>query len=195
MKRMMVWVGLPWMLGLFLATYFGNPLENSLTLCLLPVAWMLLGAVCILCKIKVKQVLCIGISFTAAFCSVICYTLFAYFSVMQHDGTADTFSGKVTSVVTYNNDWASYQVKGKFSDGTKAKILVFTEDVGAEYGDVLDIAESFSVPESSYLWDGTSYYRAKGIFLETSYDSFVTCTHTENGKLVRVLEKYRERIT
>lgn len=194
MKRKLVWVGLSWFAGLCAATAFGSPLESTLTLCLLPAAWLLLGAVRLWKRIRTSEMLTIGISYTAAFCAVLLYTLVAYTPAMALDGTATTFSGKVTQVTIYDNDRAAYQVKGEFADGTDAKILVYTSDVGAEYGDILDVAGIFTVPEDTYLWSGESYYRAKGIFLEASDDAYVVCTETDSGGLVRTLQAYRERI-
>ena len=60
---------------------------------------------------------------------------------------------------------------------------------------MLDVAGGFSALENSYLWNGESYYRAKGIFLQANNDAFVSCTPTENGKLVRALQQYRDRIS
>lgn len=107
----------------------------------------------------------------------------------------NNLSGRVTTVTTYDNDRASYQLKGQFRDGKKAKILVYTDDVDAQYGDTLDVAGTFSVPSDSYLWNTGSYYKAKGIFLQADTKDYISCTHTENGKLIRALQAYRSRIS
>ena len=60
---------------------------------------------------------------------------------------------------------------------------------------MLDVAGGFSALENSYLWNGESYYRAKEIFLQANNDAVVSCTPTENGKLVRALQQYRDRIS
>ena len=191
MRRTMVWIGIPWLAGLFL----GATCRTSVTMCLLPAAFMLLGAFRLFRRITTGQALCIGISLTAAVGAVMAYSALVYAPVAAHDGTMATFSGKVASVTVYDNDRASYQVKGEFADGTSAKILVYTSDLGARYGDQLDVAGEFSTPEVNYLWDSKAYYQAKGIFLEASSDAFVQCTPTENGKLIRMLQAYRERIS
>ncbi len=195
MKQKLVWVGVPWLLGLFFATMFGNPLESTWTCSLLLAAWLLLGAVRLRFRVQMRKILCVGLSFTAAFAAVLFYTVMVYQPVMEYDGVAATFSGKVVSVSNYDNDWAAYQVKGTFADGTKATIRIRTTEVGAEYGDRLDIAGQFEAPEDQYLWNNQSYYWAKGIFLEVESDAYVVCTHTTDGTVMRWLQRYRERIS
>lgn len=191
MRRKMVWIGIPWLVGLFLAT----TCRTTVMMCLLLAALMLLGAFRLFRRVTTGQALCVGLSLTAAVGAVLAYTALIYTPIMEYDGEFATFSGKVTSAIVYDNDRASYQVKGTFADGTFAKILVYTNDIGARYGDVLNVAGGFSVPEDDYLWRSSIYYRAKGIFLETNSDAFVQCMPTENGKLIRDLQYYQERIS
>lgn len=191
MKRKMVWFGIPWLAGLFLAT----ACQTSVTVSLLLAAFLLLGAFRLYRRITTGQLLCVGLSAAAAVGAVLLYTTVVYQPLLRSAGTITTFSGRVFAAKVYDNDRASYQVKGTFADGRRAKILVYTDDVGARYGDVLDVAGGFSALENSYLWNRESYYRAKGIFLQANNDAFVFCTPTENGKLVRALQQYRDRIS
>lgn len=191
MKRKMVWLGIPWLAGLFLAT----ACQTSVTVSLLLAAFLLLGAFRLYRRITTGQLLCVGLSAAAAVGTVLLYTTAVYQPLLRSAGTITTFSGRVFAAKVYDNDRASYQVKGTFADGRRAKILVYTDDVGARYGDMLDVAGGFSALENSYFWNGESYYRAKGIFLQANNDAFVSCTPTENGKLVRALQQYRDRIS
>lgn len=191
MKRKMVWIGIPWLLGLFLAV----SCQLSVVMCLLPAAWMLLGAFRLFRQIPAKEALCAGGAMGLAVGAVLLYTALVCQPVMEYDGKITTFSGSVTQVTEYDGDRAQYQVKGAFADGTRAKVLVYTDDLGAQYGDMLQIAGPFSVPEDSYLWNGASYYRSKGIFLQADSDASVRLTPTDHGKLVRWLHAYRERIS
>lgn len=191
MKRKMVWFGIPWLAGLFLAT----ACQTSVTVSLLLAAFLLLGAFRLYRRITTGQLLCVGLSAAAAIGAVLLHTTAVYQPLLRSAGTITTFSGRVFAAKVYDNDRASYQVKGTFADGRRAKILVYTDDVGARYGDMLDVAGGFSALENSYLWNGESYYRAKGIFLQANNDAFVSCTPTENGKLVRALQQYRDRIS
>ena len=191
MKRKMVWFGIPWLAGLFLAT----ACQTSVTVSLLLAAFLLLGAFRLYRRITTGQLLCVGLSAAAAAGAVLLYTTAVYQPLLRSAGTITTFSGRVFAAKVYDNDRASYQVKGTFADGRRAKILVYTDDVGARYGDMLDVAGGFSALENSYLWNGESYYRAKEIFLQANNDAFVSCTPTENGKLVRALQQYRDRIS
>ena len=183
MKRKMVWIGIPWLLGLFLAV----SCQLSVVMCLLPAAWMLLGAFRLFRQIPAKEALCAGGAMGLAVGAVLLYTALVCQPVMEYDGKITTFSGSVTQVTEYDGDRAQYQVKGAFADGTRAKVLVYTDDLGAQYGDMLQIAGPFSVPEDSYLWNGASYYRSKGIFLQADSDASVRLTPTDHGKLVRWL--------
>lgn len=191
MKRKMVWLGIPWLIGL----YFAATCQISVTTSLLLAAFLLLGAFRLYRRITTAQMLTAGLSAAAAVGAVLLYTTMVYQPLLAHAGTITTFSGRVTTVTTYDNDRASYQLKGQFRDGKKAKILVYTDDVGAQYGDTLDVAGTFSVPSDSYLWNTGSYYKAKGIFLQADTKDYISCTHTENGKLVRALQAYRSRIS
>ena len=185
MKRKMVWFGIPWLAGLFLAT----ACQTSVTVSLLLAAFLLLGAFRLYPSITTGQLLCVGLSAAAAVGAVLLYTTAVYQPLLRSAGTITTFSGRVFAAKVYDNDRASYQVKGTFADGRRAKILVYTDDVGARYGDMLDVAGGFSALENSYFWNGESYYRAKEIFLQANNDAFVSCTPTENGKLVRALQQ------
>ena len=191
MKRKMVWLGIPWLIGL----YFAATCQISVTTSLLLAAFLLLGAFRLYRRITTAQMLTAGLSAAAAVGAVLLYTTMVYQPLLAHAGTITTFSGRVTTVTTYDNDRASYQLKGQFRDGKKAKILVYTDDVDAQYGDTLDVAGTFSVPSDSYLWNTGSYYKAKGIFLQADTKDYISCTHTENGKLIRALQAYRSRIS
>ena len=58
MKRKMVWFGIPWLAGLFLAT----ACQTSVTVSLLLAAFLLLGAFRLYRRITTGQLLCVGLS-------------------------------------------------------------------------------------------------------------------------------------
>ena len=62
MKRKMVWFGIPWLAGLFLAT----ACQTSVTVSLLLAAFLLLGAFRLYRRITTGQLLCVGLSAAAA---------------------------------------------------------------------------------------------------------------------------------
>ena len=191
MKRKMVWIGVPWLLTLYLTT----ACRISVSMCLLPAVFMLLGAFRLFRRISTAQLLCILVSVCLAFGSVLLYRGVVMKPVLAHDGTYGTFSGKVISCTAYDGDKASYQVKGSFGDGASGKLLVYTDDLGADYGDTLEIAGGFSALSGNALWNGTAYYQAKGIFLEVSADAYVRCVPTDHAKTVRMLRQYRAKIS
>ena len=122
MKRKMVWFGIPWLAGLFLAT----ACQTSVTVSLLLAAFLLLGAFRLYRRITTGQLLCVGLSAAAAIGAVLLHTTAVYQPLLRSAGTITTFSGRVFAAKVYDNDRASYQVKGTFADGRRAKILVYT---------------------------------------------------------------------
>ena len=92
MKRKMVWIGIPWLLGLFLAV----SCQLSVVMCLLPAAWMLLGAFRLFRQIPAKEALCAGGAMGLAVGMVLLYTALVCQPVMEYDGKITTFSGSVT---------------------------------------------------------------------------------------------------
>ena len=122
------------------------------------------------------------------------YTKLVYDPVISYAGQETTFTGIVTHQTIFNNDKASYQVKGTFPDGTSATILCYTNDYGCNYGDILTLSGTMEIPSSNYLFDGTAYYKAKSIFLQASSDAIVTHTPTAGYSLHRSIEQLRERL-
>ena len=97
------------------------------------------------------------------------YTKLVYDPVISYAGQETTFTGIVTHQTIFNNDKASYQVKGTFPDGTSATILCYTNDYGCNYGDILTLSGTMEIPSSNYLFDGTAYYKAKSIFSASKF--------------------------
>lgn len=122
------------------------------------------------------------------------YTKLVYDPVISYAGQETTFTGIVTHQTIFNNDKASYQVKGTFPDGTSATILCYTNDYGCNYGDILTLSGTMEIPSSNYLFDGTAYYKANSIFLQANSDTIVTHTPTADYPLHRCTEQLRERL-
>lgn len=186
----MVWVGLPWLVGLWMAAAF----PESVTVYLL-LAALLLGAFRLFRRIDTKQLLCAGTSFALAVTAFLLYTDAVYRPVVQHAGEQATFLGRVTAVREYDGGLAQVQLRGRFSDGVRAKILVFGDACGARLGDDMEVCGTFSQPEDSYLWHSGDNYRSQSIFLEVEKDAEVTLLPAERWKLLRMLQAYRERIS
>ena len=91
MKRKMVWFGIPWLAGLFLAT----ACQTSVTVSLLLAAFLLLGAFRLYRRITTGQLLCVGLSAAAAAGAVLLYTTAVYQPLLRSAGTITTFSGRV----------------------------------------------------------------------------------------------------
>ena len=87
MKRKMVWFGVPWLAGLFLAT----ACQTSVTVSLLLAAFLLLGAFRLYRRITTGQLLCVGLSAAAAAGAVL--------HIPAHDQKAQ--AGFAESVYTY----------------------------------------------------------------------------------------------
>ena len=83
MKRKMVWFGIPWLAGLFLAT----ACQTSVTVSLLLAAFLLLGAFRLYRRITTGQLLCVGLSAAAAVGAVLLYTTAVYQPLLRSAGT------------------------------------------------------------------------------------------------------------
>lgn len=191
MKRKMLWIGIPWMIGLFAAAFF----PFSTRVCLLLVAFMLLGAFCLFRRIQVRQCIFLEAILLLGMVTVQFYTNAYYEPVIRHNTQNEHFYGYVTHIREYDENLAQYQLKGTFSDGTSAKVLVFTDDCDARLGDNISVDGAFRQIEDSWFWDSETFYRSQKIFLEAESDAIVHCIPTERWKLVRNLHDYREQIS
>ncbi len=186
----MVWFGMPWLAGLWLAAVF----PESVTVYLLPAA-LLLGAFRLFRRISTKQMLCTGISFLCAIGAFQLYTATVYRPVLQHAGQPEVFTGRITAVREYDGSMAQFELRGCFADGTHAKVLLFFDSCGAQLGDDMEISGIFTEPEDSYLWNSGSYYRSQSIFLGAQDDAEIRLMPADRWKLLRKMQAYRERIS
>ena len=81
MKRKMVWLGIPWLIGL----YFAATCQISVTTSLLLAAFLLLGAFRLYRRITTAQMLTAGLSAAAAVGAVLLYTTMVYQPLLAHD--------------------------------------------------------------------------------------------------------------
>ncbi len=190
LKRKLCWIGIPWLCSLALFEIF----HDYRALILLLAISALLIVASLLRKLPTRSTLCAIISMCLASLLISSYTVLKVDPVLAKTDALTTFSGTITEATAYNDTYAIYTVRGKFADGTRAKIIVTADDFGAEYGDTLDVAGSFIPFEDTYLYSSATYYRTKGIYLESSADAYVKYTPATSPSLMRTLNRYRERI-
>lgn len=190
MKRKMVIVGIFYILGLFFASFFSN--YSFLVIFLLSFcAFALMALIKVL---TLKAALTSAVSFLVGVFIYSGYTGNYYTPVVSLAGSSTSFTGMVTEANEYTNDYHSYILKGEFENGSKASVLCFTDSIDCIYGDEVKVTGTFSIPEKSYLYDSTEYYKGMSVFLqadpECTYESFYTSGHT----IVRKVQNYREII-
>ncbi len=191
MQRKMAWVGIPWLMGLWLSTSF----SSSVTMCLLPAALLLLGAFRLLRRISTRQLIVTAIPFFMSVGMVFLYTQHVYNPVMAHTGVPEVFVGRVVALREYDSGFAQYQMQGSFSDGITGKVLFYGDSLGAHLGDDMEVTGTFSQPEENFLWNGKAYYGSQSIFLEADEDATARCIPADRWILLRKLRAYRMYIS
>lgn len=184
----MVYIGAAYAAGLFFASSF----QPSSVWLLLVMAACSLILLALQQKLLWRAAVVLFLSFALGLGWYHGYTALHYTPVLQYAGTETTFTGKVTAQTIYDNDRAAYQLDGAFPDGTAAKLLCYTDDLGCRYGDLLTVEGMVEIPEDQYVFSAQSYYQAKGIFLQAANDAVVTLTQTEGYILRRTLQTERE---
>lgn len=123
------------------------------------------------------------------------YTHFYYDRIIVYDGQNGSFEGEVADVKYYSGDNALYTLKGKINGVQPAKINYYGNVLNADYGDIVRLEDcKFSVPESTYLFDSESYYKADGIFLDAGYCSSVSTEKMKRKIFRKALMSYREKM-
>ncbi len=190
LQRKLVWFGGAWLFGLFLCEIFQN---KKALLVMLAVVCLLAAAVAVK-RIPIRGAICATVAMALSVGTMAVYLAVAVQPVLAYDGETAHFSGKVQTAAVSSDTYARYQVKGKFADGTRATIYVIAEDIGAEYGDTLDVTGKFTSFSDSYLWSDAAYDRSRGIFLETEMGAEIECTPAEGFSITRGLQSYRTKI-
>ncbi len=188
MKRKMVIIGICYVLGLFFASFFVQLWMRIIVL--------LVGAGSIvLAMIHPKKRIAILTGIISCMTGALLYglyTLHVVQPILDFSGIETTFSGNVVSEAVYANELTSYTLNGQFSDGTKAKIAVLTDNLGCRYGDIIEVSGTFSEPENDFLYDSVRYNKGHSIFLQADAGCTYRVTLTDGHTLMRRIAEIRE---
>ena len=158
MKRPALYIGLPYIMGLLIAS----------RLDILSWSVILLTAFGI---ILYRRSVWKYVVLSTLSCLIACCCYWHHDSVTaqkQKDfaGLEIIFTGQVMQKTAYPSGNADYLLKGRINRGdTPANIELFIDDDSFNYGDILTISGRPERIESDYLFDNESYSRAKNVFL------------------------------
>ncbi len=158
MKRPALYIGLPYVLGLLIASRLDI---LSWSVILLTAFGMILYR-----RSVWKYVVLSTLSCLIACC---CYWHHDNMTALKQKdfaGLEIVFTGQIIEKTVYSSGNADYLLKGRIDRGdTPAKIELFIDDDSFSYGDVLKISGRPEQIASSYLFDSAAYARAKNLFL------------------------------
>ncbi|MBO5163521.1 MAG: ComEC/Rec2 family competence protein [Ruminococcus sp.] len=179
------------MFGLFFASFFFDKFGAVMTVC----AALLTAVYGIIKRFSRADHILIVFSFAAAVTVNRLYTELCYDKIVSYAGSCGSFCGEVTDYDIYDGDLASYVLKGKINDTQKAEITLLTNELDADYGDILSIEScNFKEFESDYLFDSKLWNKSRHIYLEADKIERLTVTKTDSAKLRRVLSDFREHM-
>lgn len=190
MKRKIVYVGIPYFIGLFLASFLDKNYDFSIML-------LILAGILVLkyvSKFTNKEIIVCAISFIIAFSWFRIYQGFTYEKVVSCTGEKVTFSGKISFITEYTGDKSCYLLKGKLNSRYNAKVLYYGDSVVIDRGDEIKIVGTVKRFENKYTFNAKDYYEAKGIFLQFDEVETVELTQNDDFSIINVILKYRENI-
>ena len=191
MKRKMIGAAAAYMAGLFFASFFTDPP-------VLMIFSLVIAAACISglhFGFKWKDIALMAVFFAASVGVYSAYTAVRYEPAVALNGSSGSFRGEVSDVQYYSGENASYTLSGRINGNIRAKVTYYSASVGAEKGDILDIGScTFQIPNSDFLFDSEKYYKSEGIFLTLQNAKDISVKHTESGKLIKAIDRYREKM-
>lgn len=174
--------------GLFFASFF----MGAIPLLLIFTAVLLIGK---FQKLKCADYILIAISFTAAVAVSSIYTRCHYDKIVAYDGKTGAFSGEVTDIRRFNGENALYILKGSLDDIKNVRISVYSDDINAEYGDIITLRNCvFSVIDGDYLSDSVNYYRSERIYLTAVNKGSAVVEHANSRRFKNAVIEYRDNM-
>ena len=185
MKRPALYIGIPYALGLLIASKFD----------ILSWGVILLTAFGILLYRRAvwKYVLLSTLS-----CLIACCHHEDVTGRRQADfaGREIVFSGQITEKTAYSSGYANYVLKGIIQEyDVSANIELFIEDDTLSYGDTVTVSGIPKLISSSYLFDSERYTSVKNIFLRFEADTeILEIQPLEKETLRSIIYHWRERM-
>lgn len=189
MKRKMIGMASTYLSGLFFASFFTDKYGTVVLL-------FFVALVFSIAKIKHfsrYDLYIIFFSFLTAFTVGTMYTLHCYYDVTDFAEQTGNFSGVVVDYQVYDGDRASYTIKGSINGLKKAKINLYTNELGADYGDTITLTDcTFKEFESDYLSDTKTWYKSQHIFLCVYKAEEIEIAHNNSALIKKLLMSFRE---
>ncbi|MBR4318774.1 MAG: ComEC/Rec2 family competence protein [Oscillospiraceae bacterium] len=190
MKRPALYIGLPYIIGLLIAS----------KLDILSWSVILLTAVgVILYRRSVwKYVVLSTLSCLIACCSYWHHTALTEEVQRNFIGQEILFTGQITEKTAYTSGNADYLLKGKINGSISANIELFIDDTSFNYGDSLTISGKPEKITSNYLFDGAGYSKAKNLFLcieKETEPEILEVKPLERQTLFSIVYNWRMRMT
>ncbi len=187
----MIGAAAAYMAGLFFALFF----HNVKIVIIFAAAAVILVPIFRRNGFRLRDFAVIAVFFAASFCAGKLYTQFYYNKIIEYDEQTGSFVGEITDIRYYSGDKALYTLKGKINGVQPAKVNYYGDVLNVDYGDIVRLDEcKFSAPESNYLFDTESYYKADGIFLNAGYCNNISTERMNRKIFKKALMSYRERM-
>ncbi len=190
MVRKMAYVGFSYLLGLLFASFFFfsvNVVLGAVFIAVPSLIWIFFD------KTRVTlYVCCICFGIGLLFYSY--YDRMIYSSIVKYNDLTIEMQGVITDCTEYAKDISGYRIKGRINGAERAEIICYGEAKICEIGDEIYVKGKISVPDSTYLFNAESYYKAKGIYLIINSADEVKITSADKLPLKRILCKYRDYI-
>ncbi len=176
------------MSGLFFASFFLNIYGIIIGIC----AIALLAIYGRFRSFKAVGYIILSIFFGLAVAVNLCYTHFVHNKITAYAGENCTFSGEISDYTVYDGGFASYVIDGEINGTQRAKISLFTDEINADFGDILSIEScTLSRFDRDYLFDGEAYNKSRHIYLEAKNASGITVEKSEKRQLKAILSDFR----
>ena len=190
MKRPALYIGLPYIMGLLIASRLGI---LSWSVILLTALGMILYR-----RSVWKYVVLSTLSCLIACCSYWHHTALTETVQKAFIGEEIIFTGQITEKTAYASGNADYILKGIINEAVPANIELFIDDDSFHYGDSLTISGKPEKITSNYLFDSEMHSRAKNLFLCIDKETEPEISEVkplERQTLFSVIYNWRMRMT
>lgn len=185
----MIGAAAAYMSGLFFASFFFEAFGILIAVC----ALVLLVSIGRVKGFKAVDYVVIAVFFTVSVAVNRGYTHFVYDKITAYAGAEGSFYGEITDYSIYDNDLASYTLKGRINGSQKARITLLTSELDADYGDIISLEKcTFSPIESDYLFDSVSWNKSRHIYLEAEKISGISVEKRDSQHIRRTLNQFRK---
>lgn len=188
MKRKMIYAGISWTAGMFLASVFPANLQIPAVLLIMLVSAFFFR------KAGRKFAYC-ALSLVFLLAGMTFYTLnsaFGYEKIRNYAGQEIVFEGKVTEISDCGNDKTRYRLRGRINAETKADIICFCSKMDCDYSDTVGFRCTPSEFENTFLFKTKDYYEADGCFIQTDSISDIKIKENKSFSFLKMIYSYRE---